>query len=93
MHIDLTAIWSYAKEKGTKPIELSDEEIEMFVIGLRPFNQSCFRLLKSGRCYNCGEETTYLARSHGVYVCNDDCLEMLDQRYENGEDFAPEKIW
>ncbi len=89
LRYNIRKIVEYAKQKGVEPINLTEEELEQFEVRKEKFGiETCYPMNRKDKCYVCDKRTGWLDKVHTVYLCSEDCMNIVDKKYNDGEDIV-----
>lgn len=96
-HVKVKKFSEYAKANNIDPSkmheQLSSEELEQFKGEPMRFPTGFMPMLEKHGCFNCGKETCYLDKTLGLYMCSEECRDVIDAKYNAGEDFEPHPVY
>ncbi|MNJ90246.1 hypothetical protein D3C87_78410 [compost metagenome] len=89
--------FEYAKNNNIDVYEMHKilpiEILNQFITGPQKFPSGQMPMMKKNKCFICNKKTCWLDKIHGLYMCSEQCRDIIDERYNNGEDFEPHPIY
>lgn len=83
----------YMELTGKTYETMSVEELKPFEGEPEDFPNSQMPMRKKQKCFICNKKTCWLDKIHGLYMCSEKCQNIIDERYNNGENFEPHLIY
>lgn len=91
-YYNIRKLMEYAKTKGVKPMQLTEEDRMQFRLRKRSFGmETCWPLNREDTCYVCHKETKWVDKMFNVYLCSEECMDKVDSEYESGKEIEPNK--